>query len=485
MSNQEQEQNKEDESNILSLSALEEGNIHLILDDNEQRESLSLPDNTPSLKLTRSEPLPPKNVANNPMLEIPTLSRGSSNPEMSSSKKMSAHQLSSLSKFRSYLETAIPLPLLRRRRSSSITNSVPLFLCAICLENHAITDSFSLESCTAQHRFCTDSMTMYLSSLIKEGAVLSLKCPCFGMDGCDAVFSKEEVNKLVDDSCFEQYSRLLEIKTNPNARECPTCSQFSTSGSEENPEMKCEGCGTVFCYLHNNAHPEISCQEYVRRTAKTDLWSAATIKATSRTCPQCKAPTQKSSGCNHMTCQHCGADWCWLCGRAIDDDHYDGFSTCTGQQFSEAPNFVLWGVCPCLRWSLLFYVRTFLFFLYVFALATAAFVVAVASLSVSLINLPFSLLAMYLLDSDDWSNLLMPSIIFSTFVCGLVAISLNLAYLPIPIVVTFVKYLCNGCSIKSHNYIPHDGEDDEQQLYELWFYPIYIVAIYILPGNDD
>jgi hypothetical protein len=31
-------------------------------------------------------------------------------------------------------------------------------------------------------------------------------------------------------------------------------------------------------------------------------------------CPKCKVPTQKSAGCDHLSC-HCGAHWCWACGK--------------------------------------------------------------------------------------------------------------------------------------------------------------------------
>jgi hypothetical protein len=34
-------------------------------------------------------------------------------------------------------------------------------------------------------------------------------------------------------------------------------------------------------------------------------------------CPNCKTPTQKSVGCDHLTCT-CGAHWCWACGTAFD-----------------------------------------------------------------------------------------------------------------------------------------------------------------------
>ena len=33
-----------------------------------------------------------------------------------------------------------------------------------------------------------------------------------------------------------------------------------------------------------------------------------------RECPGCNVTTEKSYGCNHMTCV-CGAHWCWECGK--------------------------------------------------------------------------------------------------------------------------------------------------------------------------
>merc|ERR1712130_176614 len=43
----------------------------------------------------------------------------------------------------------------------------------------------------------------------------------------------------------------------------------------------------------------------------------------------CRYPTEKSGGCNHMTCPKCQSDWCWACGKLIYGDdigvvaHYD------------------------------------------------------------------------------------------------------------------------------------------------------------------
>jgi hypothetical protein len=330
------------------LSDIESGPA--IDDDNDLTDFSSsddLPTHTPSLTMSRSEPLPNRsNSDRSNSLSIPSRTRCSTNPELSTTPEHHPNHSLLLTAFTAYLDVAVPF--LRRGTSTGSSPPVPLFLCAICLENHGVEDSFSLQSCTPHHTFCKESMGMFLSSQISDGAVTSLKCPCYGQDECNGIFSKDEVRALVDEPCYEQFSRLLEIKTNPNARECPSCSKFSTTGSEDSPEITCEDCRTSFCYLHNNAHPSMSCQEYVRRTAKTDMRSIATIKATSRKCPQCKAPTQKISGCNHMTCQHCHEDWCWLCGRHMEDSHYDGFSPCSGQQFGVASPFALWNFFPCL-----------------------------------------------------------------------------------------------------------------------------------------
>ncbi|KIW03679.1 uncharacterized protein PV09_05000 [Verruconis gallopava] len=34
-------------------------------------------------------------------------------------------------------------------------------------------------------------------------------------------------------------------------------------------------------------------------------------------CPSCNIPSQKTSGCDHLTCV-CGAHWCWACGKQFD-----------------------------------------------------------------------------------------------------------------------------------------------------------------------
>lgn len=36
-------------------------------------------------------------------------------------------------------------------------------------------------------------------------------------------------------------------------------------------------------------------------------------------CPLCGRQTMKTGGCNHMTCQVCRCDWCWICHSALTE----------------------------------------------------------------------------------------------------------------------------------------------------------------------
>ncbi|XP_049516696.1 E3 ubiquitin-protein ligase parkin-like isoform X4 [Dermacentor silvarum] len=46
-----------------------------------------------------------------------------------------------------------------------------------------------------------------------------------------------------------------------------------------------------------------------------DEASRLTVQATTKPCPKCRTPTERSGGCMHMVCSRsqCGFQWCWLC----------------------------------------------------------------------------------------------------------------------------------------------------------------------------
>ncbi|OQR76021.1 E3 ubiquitin-protein ligase parkin-like [Tropilaelaps mercedesae] len=47
--------------------------------------------------------------------------------------------------------------------------------------------------------------------------------------------------------------------------------------------------------------------------SRWDKSSRLTIKGTTKPCPKCRTPTERSGGCMHMECCRCSLEWCWIC----------------------------------------------------------------------------------------------------------------------------------------------------------------------------
>lgn len=64
------------------------------------------------------------------------------------------------------------------------------------------------------------------------------------------------------------------------------------------------------------------------------------IEQNTSTCPTCEFKTEKSGGCNHITCINCFTHYCYLCGENMGDnnpiDHYkDQTKTCHGKYITD------------------------------------------------------------------------------------------------------------------------------------------------------
>lgn len=68
-----------------------------------------------------------------------------------------------------------------------------------------------------------------------------------------------------------RYARFLFSREHKTARECPKCGKLSVGDPSVSWEMRCGGCGAVFCYEHGGAHEGRSCAEYVESTADGEL----------------------------------------------------------------------------------------------------------------------------------------------------------------------------------------------------------------------
>ena len=65
-------------------------------------------------------------------------------------------------------------------------------------------------------------------------------------------------------------------------------------------------------------------------------WAAAN-KDNVSFCPMCKTKIEKNAGCNHMTCQFCGYEFCWGCGASASsaDNHFGFMRGCGVKMMDE------------------------------------------------------------------------------------------------------------------------------------------------------
>jgi len=237
----------------------------------------------------------------------------------------------------------------------------PTFLCLVCFENQSRESRLKLSGCKVEgHSCCEECAASFFKSRIQLGRVFELCCPIGAADGgCGlgdgpsepAAALREEVEVVLssDQLTLEKYHRFLQTKVDSQLRECPDCQRLCSpeldSDERPLPDMACIGCGADFCYYHAAAHRDDSCEEYeVRLTAETKKISEA---FGTKDCPKCTRQTMKNGGCNHMTCQVCRCEWCWICremlthrGPHSEDPvywHYSEENVDSGcQQFAQA-----------------------------------------------------------------------------------------------------------------------------------------------------
>lgn len=226
------------------------------------------------------------------------------------------------------------------------------FLCPVCLENHAVEERRVLEACGQEsHGTCEECSFQYFKGRIDEGRVSELFCligvaskGC-GADCTIAVAFDSELEYVLSRApkVLDRYQRLKAQKLDATIRECPSCGQLCVPEMLEknilNPEMRCSTCSAKFCYYHSWAHREEgNCAAYEARLVREAQANASAFEM--QVCPGCKFQTEKNGGCNHMTCQQCMCNWCWICGQSIVGStgwHYDAKNPDSGcMQFSRA-----------------------------------------------------------------------------------------------------------------------------------------------------
>ncbi|KAG5891157.1 hypothetical protein JTB14_000545 [Gonioctena quinquepunctata] len=215
----------------------------------------------------------------------------------------------------------------------------PSLECPLCFAELTPEDFCELEACG--HRACICCFQHYLRVEITESRI------CIACPECLEPMHPNEIRSILDNpALFEKYEDFMVrrvLAVDPDTRWCPApdCS-FAVIASEcaSCPKLKCErpGCDSFFCY-HCKAewHPNQTCDAARAQRSPNIRSSSITYSQDSqhrddiKPCPRCQVLIVKmdDGSCNHMMCAVCGAEFCWLCMKEINDLHFLSPSGCT------------------------------------------------------------------------------------------------------------------------------------------------------------
>jgi len=187
------------------------------------------------------------------------------------------------------------------------------------------------------HQGCVECWREYVKVKIEDGEVHSIRCIEVG---CNYKLNELDVKQLISGPIYNRYLELSNahfVAVNPQLRWCPNpaCAQalevdamggdFSKDAMDAKRALNitCQ-CGTALCWqCGKSAHEPAACEMmdlFVDKLMPLSKQEAQTrnegwIASNTQMCPRCRAPIQKTAGCNHMTCTVCSNHFCWVCMR--------------------------------------------------------------------------------------------------------------------------------------------------------------------------
>ncbi|CAM9473538.1 unnamed protein product, partial [Heterosigma akashiwo] len=206
--------------------------------------------------------------------------------------------------------------------------------CDVCYEKTSAKNGKTL---TCGHFYCFHCLESLCRAALHDSALLPLKCcgavmdsnlPRLVLSGADLV----KIESLQDE--YEKAS--FKVMHCPN-RHCAVALDldvFLAAGVQSS--FSCPECGSDLCAsCRGRWHPGRACAATRRRgpyAADPPLLSLARTRGWQR-CPACGHLTERTAGCNHMTClKPCLQQFCYACGQQ--------WKSCECPTFGEATSAV-------------------------------------------------------------------------------------------------------------------------------------------------
>jgi len=207
------------------------------------------------------------------------------------------------------------------------------FSCELCLEDVDFAETHAM---ACNHRYCKDCYATHIDP--ESRACVFTRCP---NGDCRLAVGRSTMAAVLPSEGFDRYwrwvmQRFVASAHTPALKACPTpgCEQvIHNSDKGSYPEVTCAGCSKRWCFqCREEPHRPATCEQVLawkEKTNETDLTSLW-IKANTKKCPKCDHVINKDAGCQHMTCDRCHHQFCWLCMRPYSEhsEKTGGFYSC-------------------------------------------------------------------------------------------------------------------------------------------------------------
>ena len=239
-------------------------------------------------------------------------------------------------------KTDINIYITKKRQKEEIKNK-----CKICEEDISKEEEIKNKCEQCNNYFCSECLYLHIKELIKNGKY-ALFCP-----ECKFIYTKNKIEQFLlfnikNKDEINNLKQLLQknntkemILSNPELMFCPipNCDGFARKNN--NKEYNICTLGHKFCIKCGELwHENGKCKE---EENVDKLFQQFYRKYNLKNCPYCHIVIKKNRGCNHMKCNYCNKDWCWLCQTIFTstEEHYGNINSTCYKRMNDVNNEVI------------------------------------------------------------------------------------------------------------------------------------------------
>jgi len=188
------------------------------------------------------------------------------------------------------------------------------------MDEYPLDDVTRVDGC--EHQFCRGCFKAYLASRLSDGAfpILCPTCKAEKAENPSVVASSLAEQLGLTDKQYEQWSK-LDLQRYSLVIDCPHCQQSSLVDRDDyfaSPVVSCPlpTCRGQWCKdCNQRVDPTVGPHSCDGQQEMDNYIRQSNLKR----CPGCSTPTEKTMGCNHMTCgaPSCNTHFCWIDGQKI------------------------------------------------------------------------------------------------------------------------------------------------------------------------